>query len=141
MAGMLESAHDPNPLLIVVAAVVVRDGRVLLTRRRADTHLGGMWEFPGGKVETGEDPAEALVREMKEELGVEAEIRASFVFNYHVYPAKRVLLLTYEMAIRGTPRALGCAELGWFSPAEFRLLETPPADVPVFDRLRSLLGG
>ena len=129
----------PEPILIVVAAVVVRDGRVLLTRRAAGSHLEGMWEFPGGKVERGEDLPAALVRELKEELGVEAAPGDPFAFNYHAYPGKRVLLLTYRVELTGIPRPLGCAGLGWFTLGEIERLETPPADVPIFERLRPLL--
>ena len=136
---MTEPARESEPVLIVVAAVVVRDGRVLLTRRNAGSHLEGMWEFPGGKIEPGEEPPQALVREMREELGVEAVAGAPFAFNYHAYPGKRVLLLTYLMEIAGTPRTLGCADLGWFTLREIDRLETPPADVPIFEKLRPLL--
>lgn len=130
---------SPLPTLTVVAAVVVRDGRVLLTRRAAGTHLEGMWEFPGGKVEPGEEPPVALVRELAEELGVEATTSAPFAFNYHAYPGKRVLLLTYMAEFEGTPRPLGCAELGWFRRSEIERLQTPPADVPIFEKLAPLL--
>lgn len=138
MPAMTES--EPEPILLVVAAVVVRDGRVLLTRRSTGSHLGGMWEFPGGKVEPGEEPPQALVRELQEELGIEAVAGGGpFHFNYHAYPGKRVLLLTYLMEFTGTPRTLGCADLGWFTPREIDRLETPPADVPIFEKLRPLL--
>ena len=139
MPAVPETEPEPVPILIVVAAVVVRDGRVLLTRRNAGSHLGGLWEFPGGKVEPGEEPASALVREIKEELGVEAVAGAPFAFNYHAYPRKRMLLLTYLVEFSGTPRALGCADLGWFTLREIDRLETPPADVPIFERLGALL--
>ena len=129
----------PEQTLIVVAAVVVRDGRVLLTRRNEGTHLAGMWEFPGGKIEPGEEPPAALVREIGEELGVSAAIGAPFAFNYHAYPGKRVLLLTYLVELAGSPQPLGCAEIGWFTSGEIGRLETPAADVPIFGRLRALL--
>jgi len=129
----------PDPTLIVVAAVVVRDGRVLLTRRAAGSHLEGMWEFPGGKVEPGEEPPAALAREIEEELGVEAVVGAPFAFNYHAYPGKRVLLLTYMAEFTGTPSPLGCSELGWFNLGGITALETPPADMPIFEKLGPLL--
>src|SRR5262245_24364512 len=133
------SNPGPHSILIVVAAVVVRDGRVLLTRRVAGSHLEGMWEFPGGKVERSEEPQTALVREIAEELGVDAAIGGPFAFLYHAYPGKCILLLTYLTDLIGMPRPLGSAELGWFTRREVVRLEIPPADVPIFDRLRPLL--
>ena len=126
-------------MLIVVAAVVVRDGKVLLSRRGASTHLAGYWEFPGGKIEPGEDPPGALRRELKEELDVAATVGPPFAFNYHEYESRRVLLLTYRAKTEGSPRPLGCAEVGWFSSEEISGLDTPPADVPIFGRLVPLL--
>lgn len=128
-----------DPILIVVAAVIVRGWRVLLARRKAGSHLAGQWEFPGGKVEPGEDPSVALAREVREELGVEAEVGAPFAFNYHAYPDRRVLLLTYWTGIRGEARPLGCAEIGWFRADEIAGLVTPPADAPIFERLAPML--
>ncbi len=126
-------------MLIVVAGVIARDGRVLLSRRDRSTHLAGHWELPGGKMEPGESPEGALRRELKEELDVTASIGPPFAFNHHDYGTRRVLLLTYRVEIEGSPRPLGCAELGWFAPDEIGALETPAADAPIFDRLRPLL--
>lgn len=127
-------------ILIVVAAIVMREGRLLLTRREEGSHLAGFWELPGGKVEPGEDPASALRRELREELGVDSEIRDPFAFNYHDYGTRRVLLLTFEARLLGDPGAPGCPELGWFAREEITALRTPPADVPIFERLTPLLG-
>ena len=132
-------SHRP-PLVIVVAAVVVSSGRVLLTRRKQGTHLAGFWEFPGGKVEHGENPTEALNRELTEELGVSSRIGAPFAFGYHEYETLGVLLLTYEAALDGSPRAIGCSELGWFSAAQIAGLDIPPAGGPILERLLPLLG-
>ena len=126
-------------MLIVVAAVVVRDGRVLLTRRKAGAHLEHHWEFPGGKVEPGEEPPRALIREIDEELGVAATVEAPFAFNYHAYPEKRVLLLTYTVSFEGRPEPQGCAELGWFDAEAVGNLLMPPADGPILERLIPLL--
>ncbi len=131
---------EPGPILIVVAAVVVRDGRVLLTRRSAGTHLEGYWELPGGKVEPGESPPAALERELAEELGTGATIGAPFAFNYHEYPAPRVLLLAYAASLHDDPRPIGCAELAWFDGPGVRSLRTPDADVPIFAQLLPRLG-
>jgi len=124
---------------MVVAAVVVRDGRVLLTRRNEGAHLAGHWELPGGKMEAGESPAEALSRELEEELGARASIGAPFAFNYHEYPDPRVLLLTYLASLHDEPRPIGCAEIGWFDAPGVGTLLTPAADVPIFEKLLPLL--
>lgn len=128
-----------EPTLTVVAAVVVRRGRVLLTRRRPGSHLAGFWELPGGKIEPGEDPPTALRRELREELGVSCRVEREFAFGFHAYRRRRVLLLAYSARIAGTPRPLACASLGWFSAQEARALRTPPADEPIFARLLPLL--
>jgi 8-oxo-dGTP diphosphatase len=131
---------SPPPTLTVVAAVVIRDGRVLLTQRLESSHLALHWEFPGGKIEPGESPPEALKREMREELDVAAAIDAPFAFNWHDYGEKRVLLLTYRARLEGEPRKIGVRDLGWFGRAEVATLKLPPADGPVLERLLPLLG-
>jgi len=128
------------PTLLVVAAIILRDHKVLLTQRSPNTHLPLHWEFPGGKVEGGESPAEALRRELREEIGVESEIGEPFAFNWHDYGSKRVLLLTYLASIRGDgPRAIGVRDLGWFARDEISGLTMPPADAPILERLLPLL--
>jgi len=125
----------------VVAAVIVRGGKVLLTQRLENSHLALHWEFPGGKVEEGENPPGALRRELEEELGVTAEVGAPFAFNWHDYGEKRVLLLAYSARIvSGEPAPIGCRDLGWFGRAEITALLLPPADGPILDRLMPILG-
>jgi len=126
---------------LVVAAVIVREGRVLLTQRMERSHLALRWEFPGGKVEEGESPREALAREMAEELGVETDVGEPFAFNWHDYGDKRVLLLTYRAEFTGTPRLLGCRDMGWFDARGVAGLDLPEADAPILDRLLPLLAG
>ena len=104
--------------VIVAAAVLVENRAVLLSRRKVGTHLAGMWEFPGGKVEAGEDPKDALVRELREELGIEAEVKDIVCVTFHRYEDadKAVLLLFYEVARTPSspaPRALDVAEVDW----------------------------
>ncbi|HZE88216.1 MAG TPA: (deoxy)nucleoside triphosphate pyrophosphohydrolase [Verrucomicrobiae bacterium] len=125
--------------ITVVAAVVIRDRRVLMTQRGEGTHLALHWEFPGGKVEPGESPPEALARELREELGVAAEVGAPFAFNWHDYGEKRVLLLTYLARLDGEPGRLGVRDLGWFSASEIAGLTLPPADGPILERLAPLI--
>lgn len=127
--------------MLVVAAVILREGRVLLTQRMENSHLALRWEFPGGKVEESESPREALARELAEELGVEAEIGEPFAFNWHDYGDKRVLLLTYRASYEGTPRLLGCRDMGWFDAPGVAGLDLPEADAPILDRLMPILCG
>jgi len=91
--------------VVVAAAVVIQEGRVLLTRRAEGQHLAGMWEFPGGKLEEGESPEAAVVRECREECGIEVEVADILDVTHHRYPGKDVLLLFYRCADRGA-RAL-----------------------------------
>jgi len=127
--------------IIVAAAVIIRDGRVLLTQRTESSHLALRWEFPGGKVEKDESPSGALARELAEELGVDAAVGDPFAFNWHDYGDKQVLLLTYLTRAEGTPRLLGCRDLGWFDAPGVARLEFPEADAPILARLIPLLSG
>jgi 8-oxo-dGTP diphosphatase len=128
----------------VAAGVLIEGGRVLLTQRKAGGHLAGMWEFPGGKVEEGEDPREALRRELREELGIETvagEI-VDVAFHRYVEADKAVLLLFFEASrIVGSPApsALDVAAFEW-APAEALQPERfPPADVAVLAKVRARL--
>jgi 8-oxo-dGTP diphosphatase len=129
---------ERSPVL-VVAAAVVRDGRLLLALRPDGSHLAGHWELPGGKIEPGEQPVEALRRELLEELGVAASVGEPLCFNWHAYPDRQVLLLVYAATLDGAPQALGCKELRWCAFSEIEALPTPPADGPIFSRLRERL--
>ena len=123
-------------VILVVAAVVVEDGRLLLARRREGDHLAGLWEFPGGKVDAGETPPAALVRELAEELGVRAEAGAPFLFSWWEYPEKRVLILFYRCRIaEGVPTPVECAEVGWFARRDLPGLPVPDADRAVLEAL------
>ncbi|MCA9538536.1 MAG: 8-oxo-dGTP diphosphatase MutT [Myxococcales bacterium] len=129
---------------ILVAAGLIRGApdtadadRYLISRRPAGTHLADWWEFPGGKLESGEAPAEALVRELREELGVEVEVGDVFAVGHHAYPEREVVLLVYDARIiGGEPTCREVAEFRWVTAAELIALELPPADRPVIDRLR-----
>jgi len=110
---------------------VIRDGqgRFLLARRLPSAHLGGLWEFPGGGVEDGEDPEEALQRELWEELGVRVAVKEPLTFAWHRDEVKTVLLLFYTAVIvEGTPQGREGQEVGWFTAPELRKLPVPPAD-------------
>jgi 8-oxo-dGTP diphosphatase len=126
---------------VLVVAAVIREGeRVLLSQRKAGTHLAGAWEFPGGKVEAGEDPRAALVRELREELGVEAVVGAPLEVVFHRYPEKSVLLLFFACTLAPTspaPAALEVAAIRWVATRELREEDFPPADVGLVRALRA----
>jgi 8-oxo-dGTP diphosphatase len=125
---------------LVVAAVVRRnDGRFLLSRRLPESHLGGLWEFPGGAVEDGEGPDEALRRELLEELGVEIAVEAPITFAFQRDPQRDVVLLFYKARIvSGPPAGRQGQEVGWFTAAELASLATPPADAELIAGLTGL---
>lgn len=131
-------------MVVVAAAVILEGGRVLLSQRKRGTHLAGAWELPGGKVERDEDPKGALARELREELGIDAEVGDILEVTFHRYPEKSVLLLFYEARRRAgspEPRALDVADVKWASPAELHDPDFPPADTAVLAKVRARLGG
>jgi mutator protein MutT len=114
---------------IVVAAAVIRRGEAfLVTRRRAGTHLEGLWEFPGGKCEAGESHLACLVRELREELGVEAVTGAEIFQTSHEYPDRRVELHFFACDLLGDPTPLLGQEMRWIPRTELASLSFPPAD-------------
>jgi 8-oxo-dGTP diphosphatase len=118
---------------IHVVAGVIRDarGRILLARRTEGRDLSGLWEFPGGKVESGETPEAALARELREELGIEAVVGAALIRVPQRYPHKRLVLDVREVAFRGTPKGLDGQALAWVPPRKLVDYPMPPADRPV----------
>ncbi|MGE0392864.1 MAG: (deoxy)nucleoside triphosphate pyrophosphohydrolase [Vicinamibacterales bacterium] len=114
--------------VLVVAAVVLRDGRYLVTRRQAGTHLAGFWEFPGGKVDAGEAEADALVREIGEELGVGCAVGPLILRTTHDYPERSVTLAFYACTLTGDPSPVLGQDMRWVEPGALRELEFPPAD-------------
>ncbi|GAB4154619.1 MAG: (deoxy)nucleoside triphosphate pyrophosphohydrolase [Sphingomonadales bacterium] len=122
--------------LVLVAAVVLfdADGRLLLTQRPAGKSMAGLWEFPGGKVEAGESPEAALVRELAEELGVEACLTcvAPFTFASHAYEDFHLLMPLYLCRNwTGIPRPREGQALKWVRPRQLRDYPMPPADLPL----------
>lgn len=125
---------------IVAAGVIYRDGKVLLTKRLSKGHLADMWELPGGKLEPGESPEEALAREMREECGVEVEVGEALDVTFWRYPKKNVLLLFYRTTITGgAVQHLGVEDHAWVTRDALDGYTFPPADVGVLTRLRALL--
>lgn len=130
--------------VIVAAGIVIERGKVLLSRRKAGSHLEGLWEFPGGKVEAGEDPRVALARELREELGIETVVTEIVDVTFHRYEEadKAVLLLFFEAARTASspePSAVDVAEVGWFASSELDPTKFPPADVAVIAKTKAML--
>jgi len=119
----------------VVAAIVERDGRYLITRRLEGTHLAGLWEFPGGKILPGEKPEDALRRELKEELGVDAAVGEPIETVDWTYPEKTVRLLFFRCALAGEPRPLEGQEMRWVAAANLPSYNFPEADATLIARL------
>jgi len=115
---------------IQVAAAVIDSGDLyLITRRKAGTHLAGLWEFPGGKCEEGESLKDCLRREVREELGIEITEPVLFQTVRHDYPEKSVELHFFRCTIKaGTAQVLGCDDLKWVTAKELATFEFPPAD-------------
>jgi 8-oxo-dGTP diphosphatase len=136
--------HDrPKPLRTVVAAALVdADGRVLVAERPPGKHLAGTWEFPGGKIDPGETPEAALIRELREELGVEtdASCLAPAAFASHDYDEFHLVLLLFVCRKwRGRPCGHDGQRLRWETPAGLFALDMPPADRPLLGVLAALI--
>jgi 8-oxo-dGTP diphosphatase len=127
-----------HPPIDVVAGVIRReDGRLLLTQRMAEDTLGGYWEFPGGKVDPGEELKAALHRELVEELGIETEIGAEIHNIVHAYPDRDVRLFFFDARIvSGEPRKVEVADLRWVTHEELMDYQFPEADLPLLKQLR-----
>jgi len=134
---------DAMSTVIVAAAVVKHEGRILLTRRMAGAHLAGMWELPGGKVEAGEDPEAAVVRECAEECAIDVIVDDIVDVTFHRYagtdakPGKDVLLLFYacRLGARRDVQHLGVADHTWARPSELRNYPLPPPDEKLVRKL------
>ena len=125
-----------KPSIRVAAALIEDRGKYLISRRKEGTHLGGLWEFPGGKCEEGETLEACVRREILEELGIEVTRPRFFLTHGHEYPEKFVELHFYTCSIhQGEPRPLGCAEFNWVKPEDLHNYEFPPADFPVLSQL------
>jgi 8-oxo-dGTP diphosphatase len=130
--------RDEMKTVIVTAALIIEQGKILITQRKKDSSQGLLWEFPGGKVKEREEPREALGRELKEELDVEVEVGMLFDAVFHSYPEYPILLLVYRCRIvRGSLKPIGCHDLRWVSLREVEKLAMPPADDPIRKYLSS----
>ena len=143
-AGTLQGAPGgaTRLVLVVAAALVDADGRVLLARRPAGKAMAGLWEFPGGKVAAAETPERALIRELREELGIDVEqsCLAPLAFASHGYDDFHLLMPLYVCRVwHGTVAPREGQELRWVRPARLRDFPMPPADAPLIPVLRDLL--
>ncbi len=133
----------PSRLLLVAAAALVDvDGRVLIAQRPQGKQLAGLWEFPGGKVEAGETPEDALIRELREELGIEArrDCLAASVFASHAYPDFHLLMPLFLLRRwEGEVERREHAALKWVKPIQLFDFPMPPADAPLCAWLRDIL--
>ncbi len=130
-------------LLVVAAALVDADNRVLLAQRPKGKQLEGLWEFPGGKIDAGERPEDALIRELEEELGiaVKAACLAPLAFASHAYDDFHLLMPLYVCRKwEGFVQPLDGQALKWVRPMDLRNYPMPPADAPLIPALQDLLG-
>jgi mutator protein MutT len=121
--------------IVVVAAVIERDDRFLVTRRPPGVHLAGMWEFPGGKIDPHESHSSALKREIREELETDVEVGELTFATTHAYPDRTIALYFYRCALIGEPRPVLGQEMRWVARADLPLLGFPPADTQLIERL------
>jgi len=123
----------------VTAAIIRQNGRILLARRRKDSSLGGLWEFPGGKIEEGETAEECLARELKEEFEIECRVGRFVGSSSHDYPSLSIELLAYEVPeFVGDLRLQDHDEVSWVRPQDLLSLDLAPADVPIAQTLLDL---
>jgi mutator protein MutT len=124
------------PVVVVAAAIIQHEEKFLLTRRKPQSHLGGLWEFPGGKKEAGETLVTCLRREVKEELGVEISEPQAFHSLWYQYSEMELELHFFTCFItEGHPQAIDCAEIAWVHKHELISYTFPPADIPVLKKI------
>jgi 8-oxo-dGTP diphosphatase len=124
-------------IIDVVAAIIERDGRWLVSKRQEGTHLAGLWEFPGGKCEPGETHEAALVREIDEELGVGVSVGPAMLVTEHAYADRTVRLHFHACTLAGEPMPRLGQALRWVTSAELATIDLPEADREIVQRLRS----
>lgn len=124
-------------VIIVVAGIAIVDGKVLLSQRPPGKHLAGLWEFPGGKIDAGETPEQALRREFMEELAVEIDAIRPYTFAFHRYAERDILLLFYFCRLLGQPQPTEDNPVRWIALRDLPTTPTPPADRELMERLAS----
>ena len=126
---------EPETVVDVVAAVIQQDRRYLLTLRAEGTHLAGHWEFPGGKIAGAESHADALHREMREELDASVAVGDLILSTTFHYPTRAIRLHFYRCTLLDTPRAALGQQMQWVAPEDLRRLPLPPADAELIEVL------
>ena len=122
-------------MLIVSAGVIHRDNRIMLCQRKPEVHNGLKWEFPGGKLEPGESPEEALARELREELSIEVRVGRVMDAVFCRYPDRDVLVLFYRCEIlSGEPETVDCNAIAWALPGDIRRYDFAAADLAFVER-------
>lgn len=135
-------AAKPPAAIDIAIGLVWKEGRLLIARRPAGVHLGGLWEFPGGKVEAGETPEQCLLRELQEEVGVEVDILGERPVIEFTYPERTVRLRPIDCRwVSGEPHPAGCEEPRWVQPGELSDYEFPAANAPLLASLCSSVHG
>lgn len=131
------SPEDNDLPLLVTAAVIIEEGKALITRRPEHKPQGGLWEFPGGKLNPAESPAEALRREIREELALNISVEKIVDALHYQYPWGAVLILAYRCRIiAGVPRNIEVSEHRWVPLSELDQFKFLPADIPLISQLQ-----
>jgi mutator protein MutT len=129
------------PIIDVAAALVFREGKLLITQRYSDAHLGGLWEFPGGKREANETFEACLQRELREELGISVAVGELLESLTHAYPEKTVHLKFYRCRwAEHEPQPMGCSALRWVTVGELKDYAFPAADARLLGKLQQNTG-
>ena len=142
MSALTPGKPPKTSLVVVAAALIDRDGRLLVQQRPERLAMAGLWEFPGGKLEPGETPEQALIRELAEELAIDVDhaCLAPACFASDMLGDRHLLLLLYVCRKwRGTPVAQHASALRWVRPVELHGLAMPPADKPLIGLLEALI--
>ncbi|MEK6773782.1 MAG: 8-oxo-dGTP diphosphatase MutT [Bdellovibrionota bacterium] len=133
--------NKKNHWIPVVAGFLKKDGKILVGQRPENNSLAGQWEFPGGKIELGENPEQALTRELDEELGITAEVGELKLACTHTYGDVGILILFYEIKYwKGEPKAKHHMMLEWIYPEELKMRTIPEANRKILDRILLALG-
>ncbi|MDE2058844.1 MAG: (deoxy)nucleoside triphosphate pyrophosphohydrolase [candidate division NC10 bacterium] len=129
---------EAAPTVEVAAGLIVRDGKILIAQRLGDAHLGGLWEFPGGKRQPGESFEACLRREVMEELGLTIAVHEQVSSAEHYDSRCHIRLRFYRCTVlAGEPRPLGCEACRWITPAEISAYPFPPADLLLVHQIAS----
>jgi 8-oxo-dGTP diphosphatase len=127
-------------MINVTAAIILHNNRVLATRRASHKHMGGYWEFPGGKIELGETPEQSLARELQEELGITVRVGEHFYSNQHKYGDKQIMLMAYRCTWAAGELILKDHDaIQWCYALELDSLNWAPADIPIVHALQKAM--